>query len=456
MLDNDRMRINHLFAVITLIALVFLGVIAGAAMMYFEVGAYQLLRNPFIAAEALLGAEARSDDIDMGFTGAKPVSPFDASLAPVRDKLVGVTRYDSATAYEGFTLYSTKEDAPIINLVNMRGERVHQWRISAEKLRASGMELGRLTDRQLNVIAHVFPNGDVSAVLTAKGNTPWGVGLVKLDKDSNMLWAFAEPVHHDHDIGPDGKIYTLGHFVQFESKEGLEKIEVPFLDDTVVVLSESGEKLQEFSILDAIRDSEFQSVLRYANPVSYNGDLLHANAIQYLTKEQLTGLPKVPPGALLISLRNLDTLIMVNPETEKVVWAVRGGWHLQHDPDMLPNGDIMLFDNQGDLSANAKGSRVIQFDPVTMEQTWVFPEGESEQLYSAVKSSQQRLSNGNTLITESNNGRILEVTPNKVVVWEFYIPERKTSKTKVDEVFSKVVDAQRFASEFFSFEFNHH
>jgi len=73
--------------------------------------------------------------------------------------------------------------------------------------------------------------------------------------------------------------------------------------------------------------------------------------------------------------------------------------------------------------------------------------------YSAIKSSQQRLPNGNTLITESNNGRILEVTQDKVVVWEFYIPERKI---KGDKVFSKAVDAQKFASDFFNFEFNHH
>jgi hypothetical protein len=453
MLENNLMRTNHLFATIALLALVFLSIVAGSAMMYFQVGVYELLRNPFIAAEALLGAEARSDDINIRFTGAKPFSPYDKSTAPVRDKLVGVTRHDPAAVHEGLTIYSTKQAAPVFNLVNMKGERVHQWTITADKLTASGMELGSINDRQINAMGHLFPNGDVLAVLTAKGRTPWGLGLVKLDKDSSVLWYFAEPVHHDLDIGPDGKIYTLGHFVQFEPREGLEKIMPPFLDDTVVVLSESGEKIHEFSILNAIRDSGFQSILRYADPVSYNGDLLHANSIQYLTEQQLTGLPMVPPGSLLISLRNMDTLVMVDPKTEKVVWAVRGGWHLQHDPDMLPNGDIMLFDNQGDISADAAGSRVIQFDPVTLEQKWVFPGDGSELLYSAVKSSQQRLPNGNTLITESNNGRILEVTPEKVVVWEFYIPERKA---KGDSEFSKVIDAQRFASEFFNFEFNHH
>ena len=35
-----------------------------------------------------------------------------------------------------------------------------------------------------------------------------------------------------------------------------------------------------------------------------------------------------------------------------------------------------------------------------------------------------RLPNGNTLITESNNGRAFEVTPEGKIVWEFINPHR--------------------------------
>jgi hypothetical protein len=109
-------------------------------------------------------------------------------------------------------------------------------------------------------------------VLSVRGATPWGYGVAKLDKNSSLLWLFPEPTHHDLDVGTDGRIYTLGHFIDIESRPGLESIQTPFLDDTVIVLSETGEKLQEFSILDAISDSNYQSVFRYANPASYNGD----------------------------------------------------------------------------------------------------------------------------------------------------------------------------------------
>ena len=39
-----------------------------------------------------------------------------------------------------------------------------------------------------------------------------------------------------------------------------------------------------------------------------------------------------------------------------------------------------------------------------------------------------RLENGNTLITESDGGRAVEVTPSGETIWEFYNPHRAGSK----------------------------
>jgi hypothetical protein len=41
-----------------------------------------------------------------------------------------------------------------------------------------------------------------------------------------------------------------------------------------------------------------------------------------------------------------------------------------------------------------------------------------------VRSAQERLANGNTLITESEGGRLLEVTPAGTIVWEYRNPVR--------------------------------
>jgi len=46
----------------------------------------------------------------------------------------------------------------------------------------------------------------------------------------------------------------------------------------------------------------------------------------------------------------------------------------------------------------------------------------------------QRLSGGNTLITETNSGRVLEVTPANRVAWEFVNPNRVGKKGELTAV----------------------
>ena len=43
----------------------------------------------------------------------------------------------------------------------------------------------------------------------------------------------------------------------------------------------------------------------------------------------------------------------------------------------------------------------------------------------------QRLANGNTLITESERGRVFEVTADKEIVWRFVNPDIKDNGVRV-------------------------
>jgi outer membrane protein assembly factor BamB len=87
---------------------------------------------------------------------------------------------------------------------------------------------------------------------------------------------------------------------------------------------------------------------------------------------------------------------------------------------------MLLFDNIGLKldSNNLRGSRVLEFDPNTMELVWEYSGSPEQPFYSDSRASQQRLANGNTLITESNSGRIIEVDVTGTIVWEYYNPVR--------------------------------
>ena len=103
------------------------------------------------------------------------------------------------------------------------------------------------------------------------------------------------------------------------------------------------------------------------------------------------------------------------------MWAKKGTFRSQHDPRILENGHLLLFDN------NRKGagqSAVQEYDPASMEVVWEFRGTPEEPFYTRSCGVSQRLPNGNTLMTESDNGRAIEVTPEKDIVWEFYSPHR--------------------------------
>ena len=102
---------------------------------------------------------------------------------------------------------------------------------------------------------------------------------------------------------------------------------------------------------------------------------------------------------------------------------------LQHDPTLLENGNILVFDNGYDrLPAPfpSFGSRAVEVNPKTNKVVWQFDAGEGPidkiKFYAPIVGGAQRLSNGNTLITDGTRGHIFEVTNKGEVVWDIVSP----------------------------------
>jgi len=62
---------------------------------------------------------------------------------------------------------------------------------------------------------------------------------------------------------------------------------------------------------------------------------------------------------------------------------------------------------------------VLEFDLDDLSVVWSFTE---PGFFTNGAGAQQRLPNGNTLITESERGRVIEVSPDGEVVWEYINP----------------------------------
>lgn len=341
---------------------------------------------------------------------------------PPRSEARGVSIYDPARAMPGYTLYSSAS-GPYAQLITLEGEVVYEWRRPYSTVWQEGAAVDEpVADEYVFMReARLYPNGDLLALYIAAGDSPYGYGLVKLNADSEILWRYLEHTHHDVDIGPDGRIYTLTMAFKTKPIPNMEGLESPYSDEAVVILSPAGEELKRIPLISALARSKYEELLTRQTIHLYNP--LHTNGIEVITATNQDNFPFGEPGDILLSFRNINTVAVLDPESEEIIWATHGYWLQQHDADLLANGDILLFDNYGHFEDH-NYSRVVQFDPETMQRTWVYHGSEAHPMYSEIRSSAQRLPNGNTLITVSNAGRLVEVTPGGDIVWEYWNPVR--------------------------------
>ncbi|HMA14850.1 MAG TPA: arylsulfotransferase family protein, partial [Kiloniellaceae bacterium] len=199
------------------------------------------------------------------------------------------------------------------------------------------------------------------------------------------------------------------------------------------------------SVIDALARSKYEWLL---NRVSwYNKhDFIHTNNIDLVEAAEVEALPFAEEGQVLLSFRDIDTIALLDVDKEEIVWAMRGHWFGQHDPDILANGNILIYDNLGHFGEGGQ-TRIIEVDPLTTGIEWVYAGSGEQPFLSEARGAQQRLPNGNTLITESHGGRIFEVTADGRMVWEYLNPVRAENPDTGARIIPIVSWAQRYAPE---------
>ncbi len=334
-----------------------------------------------------------------------------------------VTIYDKTFAQDGFNFYVSGH-GPEAFLLDMQGNLLHKWRYAYEEIWPDELpfdewEIHKTFWRR----AHLFANGDVLAVFE-------GIGLVKIDKDSKLLWAKQIRSHHDVFVDGQEQIYTLTR--RWRQEHDKLSFEGKYLEDFVTVLSMEGREIRKVSVLESFLNSDYASLLINT---ARKGDILHTNTVEVIDSQVAATSPMFKEGNVLISSPTLHVIAVIDMELEKVVWALSGMWKYQHQPTLLNNGNILLFDNLGDGGK----SKVVEFNPLTQNVVWAYRSTLENEFLSKTSGSNQRLANGNTLITESNNGRAFEVTPDKEIVWEFMNPFRAGDKKELVATLFEVV-----------------
>ena len=94
--------------------------------------------------------------------------------------------------------------------------------------------------------------------------------------------------------------------------------------------------------------------------------------IELITEDWAKHHPKVEPGDIMISVRNLNAIAIIDRATKTVKCLTNGPFAQQHDPDLLANGNILLFDNWGTTGSETGATRIIEWDPKAQEIVWEY------------------------------------------------------------------------------------
>jgi hypothetical protein len=150
-----------------------------------------------------------------------------------------------------------------------------------------------------------------------------------------------------------------------------------------------------------------------------------------------------PDGSILVSFRHLCEITKINGTTGDIVWRMGGEnnqftfmndisatpFYFQHYVRRLPNGHILLFNNnnyQTPLESSAKEYAVNEVShAANLVWHYTHPATNGFYVYGRAGGSAQRLSNGNTVISwglitaTASNPNFTEVDPSGNIVYEF-------------------------------------
>lgn len=121
-------------------------------------------------------------------------------------------------------------------------------------------------------------------------------------------------------------------------------------------------------------------------------DPLHLNRVQIVKNEaQARAFPDGKIGDLLVSFRNINTVMLLDRDSLRVKWFVKDLTIRQHDPTITDRGTVILFDNQGSDVEGGR-SRLLEIDTKTRTVAGVYEGTTGNHFESTIR--------GNVIVTD--------------------------------------------------------
>ncbi len=390
------------------------------------------------------------------------------------------TIYYPEKCWNGYTFFQTelhRHNGYGAVLIDMNGNVVNRWQGLdgfPNKMLPDGHILGSTGVRNFK-----YGYQDMVDLVEVdwEGNIVWKFDRYELIKDPRQKPRWMARQHHDYQR--EGN--PVGYYVPgLEFKAGDKTLilchkslknprisDKPLVDDTIIEVDREGNITWEWICSEHFEEMGFspqarKTIARHPGMKPAGGglgDWMHMNSMSTLGPNRWfdSGDMRFHPDNIIWDGRQTNIVAIIDRKTGKIVWQlgpyftaskvlrkigqIIGQHHAHMIPRSLPGeGNILVFDNGGAAGYGAPNpgaptgfdnahrdfSRVLEFDPLTLEIKWQYPAPApgpgGNRLYSAFVSSAQRLPNGNTLITEGSGGRIIEVTAGHEIVWEYISP----------------------------------
>ncbi|MFH0786565.1 MAG: arylsulfotransferase family protein [Pseudomonadota bacterium] len=318
-----------------------------------------------------------------------------------------------------------------IDVINLQGERIHQWTIDWFKIWGDATHLSKEEFPKRRPGTHVH-----GAAITDDGGVVFNfehLGLVKLNPCGEVSWRLPFRTHHSVYIDREKNIWVSGQINHDRPLPYLPNYYPPFIEPMILKISPEGKILKAKSVIRLLIDNNltgmlylsgrdnFSTLVKHQIPFKRDGgDTLHLNDV-----EIYEGKPGFfERGDVMISLRNVNAILIFDKD-----WRLKYQWTnafvRQHDPDFIDGYTLTVFDNNN-VGKKGRGhySRILRH---TVEQDGG-GKGKTETVWSGsayipfftgIMGKHQWLDNGNLLLTESQNGRALEIDIRGNPVWEY-------------------------------------
>lgn len=392
----------------------------------------------------------------------------------------GVTVYNPQKCWNGYTIFPARELGAM--LMDMNGTELQLWKGLhgfPNKILPGGYVMGQSGERN-----NAFGMQDLVDLVQIDwdGNIVWKFDKHEFIEDPGETPRWMARQHHDYQRegnpvgyyvpGMEPKVNSGNTLILVHKNVNNPKItDKVLLDDSILEVNWDGDIVWEWNCnehFDEFGFSEAAKNILFRDPNMRSagggmGDWMHINSMSVLgaNKWYDAGDERFHPDNIIWDGREANIIAIISKKTGKIVWKVgpeydtseelkKLGWIIgQHHAHMIPRGlpgegNIIVFDNggwggygtpnpgspTGRMNALRDYSRVLEFDPVSLKIVWQYTPAEAgyiipvdaSRFYSPFISGAQRLPNGNTLVTEGSGGRIIEVTKEHEIVWEYISP----------------------------------